>query len=217
MYCLYWIHLKEHISKDFGYIGITNNFESRIKSHLKNNRNTHFKNAINKYEYDNLIKEILHSNLSLEEALKLENFYRPTQNMGWNSQKGGIMGVEKEWYLIKENKLKHSINTSIGTKNGIFKKDSKEKRSLRARENWINNKESYKDFMLGSKNPKAILNEEQVKCIKCNLLKQGIKDYKIAKLYNVKPYVINFIRKNINWKHIVCDSPDPNENCYCNS
>lgn len=217
MYCLYWIHLKEHISIDKGYIGITLDFEKRVYSHEKSKNKTHFKNAILKYGYDNLIKEVLHNNLTLEQALYLENKYRPTQNIGWNSQKGGMLGVEKEWYLIEENKNKHSLNTSIATKEGIIKHDTKEKRSLRAKENWITNKESYKDIQKGSNNPRAILNESQVLCIKCKLLKEGIRDYKIAKLYNVKPYVINFIRKNINWKHIICDSPDPSENCYCNS
>ena len=214
MYCVYWVHLKGEKNLNEGYIGITNNFENRLKTHLRNKRNTHFKNAINKYGWSNLIKEIIHFDLRLEEALFFEEFYRPTQNIGWNSQKGGELGVEKEWYLIEKNKLKHSKNTSEATKKGILEKDTKEKRSLRAKENWKNNKESYKDLMLGSKNPKAILNEEQVKCIKCELLIQGIKDYKIAKLYNVKPYVINFIRKNKNWKHIICDSPDPKENYY---
>jgi predicted GIY-YIG superfamily endonuclease len=217
MYCLYWIHLSDHISIEQGYIGITLDFKKRMFSHKRSKEKTHFKNAILKYGYDNLIKEILHSNLNLEEALFLENKYRPTQNIGWNSKKGGILGVEKEWYLIQENKDKHSLNTSVATKEWILKNDTKEKRSLRAKENWKNNAESYKGSNKGSKNSRAILNETQVLCIKCKLLKEGIKDYKIAKIYNVKPYVINFIRKNINWKHIICDSPDPNENCYCNS
>ena len=40
------------------------------------------------------------------------------------------------------------------------------------------------------------------------LLKQKLKDKIIAEMYNVKNYVIAFIRKGKTWKHIVCDSPD---------
>lgn len=207
MYCVYWIHLKNEIDLNKGYIGITSNFSNRLKSHIRNKNKTHFKNAISKYKWSNLIKEIIHINLSLDKALSLEEFYRPIQNIGWNSQKGGIIGVEKEWYLIEENKIKHSKNTSEATIKGIQENDSKENRSLRAKENWKKNLDSYINLSKGSNNPRAILNEEQVKCIKCELLIQGIRDYKIAKLYNVKPYVISFIRRNINWKHIICDSP----------
>jgi len=113
MYCLYWIHLKEHISIDNGYIGITLDFKKRLESHKRSKNKTHFKNAILKYGYDNLIKEILHNNLTLEEALYLENKYRPIQNIGWNSQKGGLIGVEKEWYLIEENRSQYSTNACI--------------------------------------------------------------------------------------------------------
>ena len=217
MYCLYWIHLKEHVSINEGYIGITLDFKKRMISHKKSKGKTHFKNAISKYGYDNLIKEILYESLTLEKALFLEDMYRPTQNIGWNSQKGGIIGVEKEWYLIEENKLKHSNNTSLATKKWISEKDSKEKRSLRAKKSWADNIKSYENISVGSKNPRALLNEIQVSCIKCRLLKDGIKDYKIAELYKVKPHVIHFIRTNRNWKHVICDSPDPDENCYCNS
>jgi len=206
-YCVYWIHLENEKSLNEGYIGLTTNFEMRMKAHKRSKKINHFKNAINKYNWEKLIKEIIHFNLTLEEALTLEEYYRPIQSIGWNSQKGGELGVEKDWYLIEKNKLKHSKNTSEATRKGIQENDSKEKRSLRAIESRKNNLDSYTNINKGSKNSKAILNEEQVKCIKCELLTQGIRDYKIAKLYNVKPYVINFIRKNINWKHVVCDSP----------
>lgn len=209
MYIVYWIHLKEHTNiYSEGYVGITQNYKDRIKAHKKSKRNSHFNNAKFKYGWDNLIITIKYKNLTLKEALSLEENFRPFENIGWNSQKGGILGVEKEWYNLPENKLKHFINTSKATKIGISIKDSKEKRSLRAKNNWINNKESYKDSFKGSKNPRAILNEEKVKCIKCDLIPKGKTDKEISILYNVKPYVITWIRKLKNWKHIICDSPD---------
>lgn len=205
MYCVYWLHLPEHKSYNEGYIGITKNFKIRLIEHKSNKRITHLTNAIKKYKWNNIIKEILHKNLTLDKALILEREYRPFQKIGWNSKQGGNLGVEKEWYYDLENKEKHSKNTSIKTKEGILNKDSYEKRSFRAKQNWSKNRNSYN--RQGSKNSRSILNEEQVKCIKCELLKKGIKDYIIAKQYNVKPYVINFIRKEKNWKHVMCDSP----------
>lgn len=209
VYCIYWIHLQEHldITKD-GYIGITCNYKERMKSHRKNKKKTHLTDAIRKYGWDNLKVEILYDQLSLEEALKIENKFRNSQNIGWNLQQGGFLGVEKEWYTIPDNKEKHSLNTSLNTKIGISKKDSKEKRSERAKLSRLKNKNSYKSVSVGSNNGKALLNEEQVTCIKCDFLKRKITDKEIALLYNVKPYVISFIKKSKTWKHIVCDSPD---------
>lgn len=207
-YSLYWIRLRDHSDiMSEGYVGITLNLLDRFRHHKNNKRVTHFSNAVKKYGWDNLVIDILKTNITKEEALLLERFYRPIQNIGWNSQQGGNLGVEKEWYHIPKNKELHKNNTSIRTKQQIKLKDSTEKRSERAVENWRNNRDSYKDKKLGSLNGRAILNEEFVFCIKCNLLKQGIKDFIIAKMYNVEPHVINHIRRGKNWKHIVCDSP----------
>lgn len=209
VYCVYWIYLIEHKDRfTEGYVGMTSNFKNRMKSHRKSKSKSHFNNAKNKYGWDNLNKVILHQNLSLEECLKLELYYRPNQNIGWNSQKGGIIGVEKEWYNISENKIKHSLNTSIATKKGIALKDTKEKRSKRAVECSIKYKDKYKKCFSGDKNPRALLKNKDVIVIKCELFQKGLNNKEISLLYNVKPYVINFIRREKNWKHIVCDSPD---------
>lgn len=208
MYSVYWIHLP--IQNDIntqGYVGITSNFKRRMQAHLDNSKQYHFKNAINKYGWKNLIKSILYENIILQEALEIEEKLRPKQNIGWNSQKGGIIGVEKEWYNVPENKEKHRLNTSKATKIGIANKDTKENRSIRAKKSREENIDSYKDSFKGSKNSKAILNENQVICIKCSLIPQGIKDKVIGNLFGVKDYVIAFIRKGKNWKHVVCDSP----------
>ena len=209
IYCVYWIHTSYH--KDIlteGYIGITCNFKERLKSHKKNKKKTRLTNAIDFYGWDNLIKELIFTNLSLEKALDLEEMYRIKPNIGWNHQKGGELGVDKTWYSVPENKIKHSINTSINTKLGILEKDTKEKRSFRSKLNRTNNKESYKNVTLGSKNGKALLKEKDVKTIKFKLIPLGKSNKEISELYNVKPYVIQFIRTNKTWKHVVCDSPD---------
>lgn len=203
MYYVYWIRLQEFTdSSKQGYIGITSNLKERVRAHKKNRRVSHLTNAIKKYTWDNLIITILYSNLTQEQALQIEYNLRPSLNIGWNAQQGGILGVEKEWYLLPENKSKHSKATSEATKRGIADKDTTEARSLRAKESWKRNKNSYKNVSKGSKNPKAKLLEEQVYYIKYTLIPYNLHDKEIATIYNVKPYVINFIRKGKNWSYI---------------
>lgn len=92
MYTLYWYHLPEHTDPNTqGYIGITNNLESR-KSQHKHAAHTKqlpykFYNAYRKYE-DDLIIDILHTGTE-EDITSLEIEYRPKENIGWNSVIGG--------------------------------------------------------------------------------------------------------------------------------
>lgn len=212
MYCIYWIHLPEYTfdkndELTQGYIGLTSNFKERMKSHKKKKSLTHFTNAIKKYGWENLNKVIMYENLSFSTALYLEHVLRPKSNIGWNTQMGGVIGVEKEWYDIPENRKRHKINTSLATILGIAEKDTFEKRSERAKLSRLNNKESYKKVAVGCNNGRALLNDEQVKCIKFELIPSGIKNRVIADMYNVQIYVIQQIKTGRNWKHIVCDSP----------
>lgn len=209
IYCVYWLRLCAHVDPfTEGYIGITKNLKERLRAHKKNKRKTHLYNAIHKYGWNNIIVDVLKETLTFEQALLIENQFRSSLNIGWNCQIGGNVGVESDWYNIPTNREKHSKNTSNATKIAIAKKDSKEKRSLRAKKQYIINKNSYKDIVKGSKNPNAILNEEQVYKIKFELLPKGLKHVDIAKMFNVKPHVITQIKSNKTWKHIVCDSPD---------
>ena len=87
-YTVYWYKRKTHTNPyTEGYIGITNNMERRNKEHLRNKNKTHFTNALNIYA--DIHYEILHTNITLEEASDLEYAYRPTTNIGWNSAIGG--------------------------------------------------------------------------------------------------------------------------------
>lgn len=208
-YCVYWIHTTNHNDKlTEGYIGITSNFKERLRSHKKNRKKTKLTDAIKSYGWNNLQKEILYDNLTLTRALDLERIFRMMPDIGWNLQKGGELGVEKEWYSVPKNKKLHSNNTSIATKKGIKDKDSKEQRSERAKISRAKNKDSYKFVSVGSNNGRALLNEEKVKNIKCKLIPSGMKLKEIAKLYNVGKHVISFIKTGKNWKQVVCDSPD---------
>jgi predicted GIY-YIG superfamily endonuclease len=203
MYCVYWIRLEDHKdSSNQGYVGITTNLKERMKAHKKNRSVTHLTNAIKKYGWSNLVVDVLWCDLLQEQALLFENNLRPTQNIGWNSQQGGVLGVEKEWYQIEENRIKHSKATSEATKLGIANKDTPEARSNRAKDNWKNKQSLYVGISKGSKNPRAKLNEEQVFEIKYKLIPLGLHDKELAFTYNVKPYVINFIRTGKNWSYI---------------
>ena len=201
MYCVYWIRLKEHteISSN-GYVGITKNLKERLRAHKKNRRKTHLTYAIKKYGWNNLVVEILHDNLTLQQALSIEFYLRPAQSIGWNSQRGGELGVEASWYNNEDNRQSHKEATSTATKAGIALKDTTEARAQRAKENWKNNRESYQDIFKGSNNPRAILTEEQVKKIKTLLSIKKTRE--LADLFGVHLHVIQQIKSGKNWKHI---------------
>lgn len=203
VYCVYWIRKVTHsdVSSE-GYVGISKNFKERMRHHKRNRKNTPLTRAISKYTWDALVKEILHVDLTLEGALVIENSLRPSERVGWNLQRGGYLGVNPEWYDIPCNRKQHSDATSEKTKVGIQEKDTKVARSARAKANWANNRESYKNVSVGSSNPKAILDEDDVHFIKYTLFPANLSNTDIAQLFGVKHYVISFIRIGKNWKHI---------------
>lgn len=85
-YCLYWIHYPEQTDPlSEGYIGITKNFDQRVKTHSKYTKYKHIKNRID----SGAIVNVLVDNLTEESAKTLEEQYRPQDNIGWNLTKGG--------------------------------------------------------------------------------------------------------------------------------
>jgi len=94
---LYWIHLPEHTDPaSEGYLGVTNNFQARLKKHLNDilnnkHKNIHLTNAANKYGWDNLLKEVILTDIEHNCYLK-ENELRPHINIGWNIATGGHKG-----------------------------------------------------------------------------------------------------------------------------
>ena len=88
---VYWYHLKEHTNPyNEGYVGVTKNLAKRHYEHFReSNIQYHFHKAILKYGKENIIQEILHSNVSKSEAYALERQYRPKNNIGWNYNSGG--------------------------------------------------------------------------------------------------------------------------------
>lgn len=89
-YYVYWYRLKEFNNPHYqGYIGITNNMERRNKEHWRGVKPTHFYNALRKYGPELVTYEILHVTEHSQEALDYEFYYRPENNIGWNSATGG--------------------------------------------------------------------------------------------------------------------------------
>ena len=88
MYKIYWIKYPEHTDPFAdGYIGLTSqSLENRFNDHKHNNKNKHLKNRCRK---ENVEIVCLLENLTQEEARKIEEIYRPSENIGWNINKGG--------------------------------------------------------------------------------------------------------------------------------
>lgn len=86
---VYWIAHKSHTDMfSQGYIGVSNNHESRWKYHSRYGENTHMQHAIKKYGWDNLQKKVI---LIAEKnyCLDIEAKLRPKDKIGWNIVAGG--------------------------------------------------------------------------------------------------------------------------------
>jgi hypothetical protein len=86
---VYWIHHPDHTDMfSQGYIGVSKNTERRWDEHFKKSDNKHFRFAINKYGWDNLIKKQI---LIAEEdyCFDIERKLRSKENTGWNIAIGG--------------------------------------------------------------------------------------------------------------------------------
>jgi group I intron endonuclease len=95
--CVYWVHRPEHTDiLRQGYVGISKRFERRIWEHLKLTQNRYLKNAINKYGWDNLVKEKVLIGKE-DYCLEIESKLRPTDKIGWNLVKGGNKPPINRW------------------------------------------------------------------------------------------------------------------------
>lgn len=149
---VYWIHQPQHTNMFVdGYIGVSNNIKYRWNCHAKRPSNVHLKNAIAKYGWDNLVKEIIviaDEDYCLDIELKL----RPTDKIGWNVVAGGgkppiLYGNTSR--IGKESPMKgkkHSLetierirNTKTGVpskKKGVFLTEEQRKNlSIKVRKN----------------------------------------------------------------------------------
>ena len=91
MISVYWIRHQDHTDIfSQGYVGVSANPKLRWYHHLRQPTNSHMKNAIDKYGWDNLVKQIvLISNNDY--CLDIEKKLRPCDFIGWNATVGGGM------------------------------------------------------------------------------------------------------------------------------
>ena len=100
--CVYWVHRPEHTDiLRQGYVGISKRFERRIWEHLKLTQNRYLKNAINKYGWNNLVKEKVLIGKE-DYCLEIEAKLRPADKIGWNLVKGGNKPPINRWNLGKK-------------------------------------------------------------------------------------------------------------------
>jgi hypothetical protein len=91
MVSVYWIRHQDHTDMfSQGYVGISNNVKRRMLNHFSKPSNTHLKNAINKYGWKNLVKEVVLL-ADKDYCLDIEKKLRPTDFIGWNATAGGGM------------------------------------------------------------------------------------------------------------------------------
>lgn len=115
MYSIYWIKYKNHTDpyKD-GYVGISKDPLKRFKEHKNSKDNNMIKGAIKNGAHI----EILHNNLSQNDALEIEKSYRPKELIGWNLCEGGQMPPKRLGVKYKEGKqiLKGEDRTEVQQK-----------------------------------------------------------------------------------------------------
>lgn len=141
--CVYWIRHQDHIDLfSQGYIGISNDFEARLRNHKSKPTNIHMKNVIAKYGWDNLIKEqILIA--SQDYCLMIEKQLRPNDFIGWNQISGGGMPPRPKKGMGKGRKLSEETKRKIGLggKGKVFSPEAKEKIRQAALKQWARQKQ----------------------------------------------------------------------------
>ena len=127
--CVYWIRHKDHADIfSQGYVGISSNFNDRLRNHKSKPTNLHMKNAINKYGWVNLIKEkILIS--TQEYCVMIEKQLRPNDFIGWNQTAGGGVPPKAKKGMGKGRKISEETKLKIGKarKGKTFSPEAKEK------------------------------------------------------------------------------------------
>jgi predicted GIY-YIG superfamily endonuclease len=106
---VYWIRHKNHTDiMTEGYVGISNNFENRLKFHKEKNKNKKLRNAMTKYGND-IVTDIVYEFHDKEEALRKEYELRPSEFIGWNLAPGGGMPPSINDYPDAIEKIRQSI------------------------------------------------------------------------------------------------------------
>ena len=123
MYKIYWIKYLDHNDPlKEGYIGLTSQtIQTRFMEHQGNKKN---KLLANRCKKENVEVVCLEENLTKEQASLIEENYRPTENIGWNINKGGDLPPSRKGKISPKALLKGN-NRTEKQKQGSIKQSEK--------------------------------------------------------------------------------------------
>lgn len=138
---VYWIHLPCHTNiHSQGYVGVSNNPTRRLQEHKNSTNNKHLSRALTKYS-DSVLQTVI-VNGDSESCYRYEECLRPTKNIGWNINKGGVQPPTKKGWVPTSTTLQ---------------KRSKNLKGIVRTEEWCKNlsaaKSGCKNPMFGKTNP----------------------------------------------------------------
>ena len=117
---VYWLRLPEHTDMFAeGYVGVSSKSKLRWNQHFVRKENAHLKNAIQKYGWDNIVKQVILIS-DRDYCLDIEKKLRPTSSIGWNIAVGG--GNPPPDFGVKFQK------GHVGWKNGLTTPDDVKKK-----------------------------------------------------------------------------------------
>lgn len=163
---VYWIHLPYHTDiHSQGYVGVSVEPKRRLYEHKNSTDNKHLSNAFEKYS-DLIIQTVVFQG-NINSCYQYEECLRPTKNIGWNINKGGIQPPNRKGWIPTSTTLQ---------------KRSKNLKGIVRTEEWCRNLSESKT---GNKNPmfgkiKPCTKERRLSIIKSknlpnyNLYKQAI-------------------------------------------
>ncbi len=129
MISVYWIRHQDHTDIfSQGYVGVSNKPKERWRHHCTKPSNLHMKNAIAKYGWDNLVKEVILIS-DKDYCLEIEKKLRPTDYIGWNATFGGGFPPKAKKGMGKGRKLSDETKAKIAEagKKRVWSDETREK------------------------------------------------------------------------------------------
>ena len=123
-YVVYWIRHPNHVDiLSEGYVGITNNIDRRFKSHKNSNDCPILAEAVSKYGWDSLIKDVVIIG-DKNYCEMMEYKLRTKERIGWNLNIGGNLPP-----VCKKGSKKRPMTDEHRKKIGMSNKKPKPPRS----------------------------------------------------------------------------------------